>query len=209
MIPNPIYLYHITHVSNLPKIIQAGGLKPKSQVNDYLNIAHNAIQEKRSDKKVSCEPGGTLHQYVPFYFCTRSPMLYTISQGNVSEYDGGQEQVIYLVSTVEKVDVNSLKYAFTDGHPIMAISEFYNDLKNIGYVNFELMNEQWWNDTDEKPDRKRQRQAEFLVYKFFPWQLIAGIAVKTSTLLAEVNKIIEEANPQYKPKIAIKQNWYY
>jgi len=45
-VPDPVYLYHITHVDNLPGIIEAGGLLANNSVaeNGYVNIAHESIQ---------------------------------------------------------------------------------------------------------------------------------------------------------------------
>lgn len=39
------------------------------------------------------------------------------------------------------------------------------------------MGERYWNDTPEDGDRKRRRQAEFLVYTSLPWRLIEEIGV--------------------------------
>lgn len=211
MVPNPIYIYHITHVNNLPKIIQAGGLKSKSQIsnNEYTNIAHNTVQLKRSVTRVSCNPWGTVDQYVPFYFGVKSPMLYTVSQGNVDGYSEGQEPILYLITKVELIVESKLQFVFSDGHPAIAISEFYNNLGDLNFVNFDLMKEQWWNDTDEFPDRKRQRQAEFLVHQFCPWSQIIGIATMTQAVKEVVEKIMEDEKPQHAPLIKIKPYWYY
>ena len=50
---------------------------------NYTNIAYESIQDRRSIKSVPCGVGGSLHDYVPFYFAPRSPMLYTIHRGNL------------------------------------------------------------------------------------------------------------------------------
>ena len=67
----PIDIYHITHIKNLPSILHAGGLIAKSkqaqkEIN-YIDIAHENIQSRRSIISVPCSAGGTLHDYVPFY----------------------------------------------------------------------------------------------------------------------------------------------
>jgi hypothetical protein len=38
------------------------------------------------------------------------------------------------------------------------------------------MGDRYWRNTDEDGDRKRRRAAEFLVYNFFPFSLVTGIA---------------------------------
>ncbi|MBZ8182847.1 DUF4433 domain-containing protein [Oscillatoria salina IIICB1] len=83
--PTPIY--HITHVNNLSSILNSSGLiafnQLKQQRANYTDIAHQTIQDRRARKQVPCGAGGVLHDYVPFYFAPRSPMLYTINRGNV------------------------------------------------------------------------------------------------------------------------------
>src|SRR6058998_4245349 len=107
MVPQPTPIFHITDVENLASIIACGGLRTcqwlQTNSHSYTNIAYETIQDRRATTTVLCGPGGTLHDYVPFYFSPRSPMLYTINRGNVPGYSSGQESVIHLVSTVQAV----------------------------------------------------------------------------------------------------------
>ena len=79
-----------------------------------------------------------LYDYVPFYFAPRSPMLCAISHGRVKSYLN-QADVIHLVSTVDKVKNDGLRFVFTDGHAIMAFSQFYNDLGDLDKVDWKVM----------------------------------------------------------------------
>ncbi len=56
----------------------------------------------------------------------------------------------------------------------MALSDFYNDLADLGNIHWEAVKAKYWNDF---PDGKRLRQAEFLVYESFEWHLIKRIGV--------------------------------
>ena len=78
-------IYHITPIDNLPGIIKAGGLFCDRDAKNiqFVSIGHRNIKERRLRKKVPCEPGGVIADYVPFYFAPRSPMLFTINKGNV------------------------------------------------------------------------------------------------------------------------------
>jgi hypothetical protein len=134
-------------------------------------------------------------------------MLYAISKGFVEGYLDGQESVVYLVSTAESVQKAGLPFVFTDGHGIMAITEFFHDLKDLKNIDWDIMKETYWNDTDEDPDRKRRRQAEFLVHKFFPWNLLIGIGVYSAKKESQAEKMIAGIN--HIPLIKTKRNWYY
>lgn len=59
----------------------------------------------------------------------------------------------------------------------MSLSEYFTGLPELNRVDWPLMQETYWNDTQQDPDRKRRRQAEFLVYKYLPWELITEIVV--------------------------------
>jgi hypothetical protein len=90
-----VLIYHITNLENLESIVSMGGLscynRLKAENIDYQNIAYERIQDRRADTIVPCGPGGNLHDYVPFYFAPRSPMLYTIEKRNVQSCPDGQK----------------------------------------------------------------------------------------------------------------------
>ena len=177
---------------------------------NYTNIAYKSIQDRRSTKLVPRGVGGSLHDYVPFYFAPRSPMLYTIHRGNVEGYSQGQQQILHLVTTAESVSDRGLAYVYTDGHAVMEYSVFFDDLVSLHQypiIDWELMESRYWFDTEEDPDRKRRRQAEFLVYNFLPWHLVTEIGVINPTIQAQVRNLLLKS--VHKPNILVRPNWYY
>ncbi len=89
----------------------------------------------------------------------------------------------------------------------MAFSEFYDDLKDIDEVDWKVMESQYWNDTPTLPDRKRRRQAEFLVKDFCPWELFPEIGVINSRIESRVKRMLE--NSTHQPTVQIHRDWYY
>lgn len=208
----PIQIFHITHLENLPLILEFGGLISKSQLLKqnarHLDISYESVQDWRSRKSVPCGLGGVVHDYVPFYFAPRSPMLYTIHKGNVANYKGGQRPILHLVSTVEEVHAQELPFVFTDGHAIMDYSDFYDDLGQLhDAIDWQVMKSQYWNDTDADPNRKCKRQAEFLVHEFFPAQLITEIGTIDQEIHAQVSALLQNLNS--KVPVRVYPNWYY
>ena len=62
-------------------------------------IGMSGIKRRRLDElEVSCHPDTKVGDYVPFYFCPRSIMLYLIYMANHPElsYRGGQEPIVHL-----------------------------------------------------------------------------------------------------------------
>jgi hypothetical protein len=135
MVPIPTDIFHITPVSNLISILSKGGLYAKNQHQQmgvgYTNIAHQNIQERRANAQVPCGARGNLHDYVPFYFAPRSPMLHAINRGNVSSYPHGQESIIYLVSQAQSIQQASCRFVFTDGHGTMLLTQFFDGLNDL------------------------------------------------------------------------------
>ena len=205
------HVYHITHIENLPGILQRDGLwSDNGRLRQELNtitIAHEHIKRRRAMKAVPISPGGTLADYTPFYFAPRSPMLYAIHKDRVEGYQGGQGAVLHLVAQIKDIAEQALNFVFTDGHAEIDFSEFFSDLADLNKVDWVVMNSRYWLDTNQDPDRKRRRQAEFLVHQFFPWPLIVEIGVQSQSMASRVREILDSAS--HRPAIAVQRNWYY
>ncbi len=84
--PSRPFIYHITHVNNLPYIIKEGGLWSDAdmiaQGKNQTSIGLGTIKERRLSLPVKCYPQSCVGQYVPFYFCPRSIMLFLLHRGN-------------------------------------------------------------------------------------------------------------------------------
>jgi len=106
-IPNPIRLFHITAIENLPAIFQSRALLSKNQGAqaglNYQNIAHQGAQGTRSQRGVPNPPGGNIHDFVPFYFAPRSPMLSAIHNGKVSGCTLKQEHIAHIETNVDQL----------------------------------------------------------------------------------------------------------
>ena len=151
--------------------------------------------------------GGTLGDYVPLYFAPRSPMLYSISRGNVPTYQEGQGPIVHLVASAEAIAVRGLPYVFTDGHADVELTRFYGSLAQLNKVDWPLMRARFWSDTIDDPDRKRRRQAEMLVHGFLPWDLIMAIGVqKRSTERLALGAI---GHASHQPPVSFQPDWYY
>ncbi len=211
MIPRPVNIYRITHFNNLAGVLSENGIWPENvrvaRNMPYTSIAHANIQGRRCTKPVPCGPDGTVNDYVPWYFATKSPMLYALHKGSVQAHTKGQAPIIYFRSTVEAVGKAGLHFVFTDGHAIMFNSKFYDDLGHLDRIDWPLMKAKYWHAISSDPDRPRRRQAEFLVHEFFPFELVEEIGVMTQTHKKKVEALLQTA--QHKPIVNIRADWYY
>lgn len=106
--PVQLKIYHITHVDNLSSIIADGCL-----VSDAIMIARggpskaigmSSIKQRRLRLPVDCHAGDQVGDYVPFYFCPRSVMLFLIHKRNVElTYQGGQRPIVHLEADLHSV----------------------------------------------------------------------------------------------------------
>ncbi len=200
-------IFHITHVDNLPGIINMECLWCDAQrlargfVN--TNIGYSHIKARRMAHPVTVSEGGTLGSYVPFNFCPRSVMLYVVSQGH-ENYTDGQEPIIHFVSSIDSIVASGRPWAFTDRHADLGYANQYDSLDDLDNVDWSVMPKSYWaadSDTSEK------RQAEFLVHDWCPWTAIEEIVVINQRVKEQVELALK--NSTHKPPVKIRRNWYY
>lgn len=205
-------IYHITSLRNLSEIWQHDGLYCKHELQkrgiEARNIAYETLQDRRAHLEVPLSPQGVLHDYVPWSFARRSPMLCAIAHNRVAQQPPiVQEEIIYLVAYVEEIVAQNLSFVFTDGHPLIRLSQFFDSLAELENVDWPLMESRYWRNTPDDPDRKRRRQAEFLIHRFVPCALIRGVATMNEDSALQVQQLLENSTQQ--PSVACRPDWYY
>ena len=151
--------------------------------------------------------GGVLADYVPFYFANRSPMLYVIHKGGVPDYQGTQDEIVYLVTSVAVVVAGDRPWCFTDGHAVEEVTNFFTNTERLDKIDWGMIQNRSWASTEQDPDRKRRKQAEFLVYGSVPWSWFDRIGVIDQERLERVRGII--ANAPHQPEVVVERGWYY
>lgn len=203
------YIYRIIHYKNLDFIIKNGIHCCNSSVQNskYLSIGDKSLITSRGTKSIQIEPKGVLNDYIPFYFGVHSPMLYRIHTGRVDGINYSQNEIIYLVSSVDEIIKNKLQFVFTDRHAYQSYAGFYNKIDDLKQLDWDVIHSKNWKNVESDNDRMSRKQAEFLVYKFLPENCIIGIGVYDEISLEKVKKILKNNNSSINAKI--KRNWYY
>lgn len=173
-----IYIYRMTHIDNIPHILQ-NGITHKDSHNanpNYTPIGDLNLISKRATKEVSVDNGNffmdspsiTLGDFIPFYFGIRMPMLFVVQNGgNFVEKLITAENIIYLACPMSEIVKSNKIYYFKDGHSTDNLSSFYDnskitDLPNI--IDWDSIKASFWGG-HENLNKKRKKQAEFLVVK--------------------------------------------
>ena len=170
----------------------------------------NEIKRRRLEELiVDCYPDTRVGDYVPFYFCPRSIMLFILHRDNHPDltYHGGQQQIIHLQAdldaVVEWARAEDRLWVFSKGNAGARYAEFFNDPALLDLLNWDAIAATDWRD----PDIKESKQAEFLVEKSFPWELVERIGVINVEVAQQVTALIRGANHQ--PITAVEREWYY
>jgi hypothetical protein len=204
-------VYHFTHTDNLDGVLSAGALRCDAMVEAAGALARETADRdlKARRRTVAVQgAGGTLSEYVPFYFAPRSPMLLRVATGRVEDYRGGQDPLVFVVADVDELFAAGLEVMATDGHPVSPLSRFLPDRDEIeSAVDWELMTEEYWNDTADDGDRMRRRQAELLVRREVPLAAVRGFAVRTDSTERAVAAKVRAAGVGL--PVLVRPSFYY
>ncbi|HEX3534609.1 MAG TPA: DUF4433 domain-containing protein [Gemmatimonadaceae bacterium] len=211
--PRQPKIYHITHVENL-SAIGADGLISDAQIallgGPAQTIGMSEIKRRRIEEvAVRCYPGTNVGDYVPFYFCPRSIMLYVIHCANHPElaYRGGQGPIVHLEADLHQVvqwaEAQGQRWAFSLSNAGAYYTEFRSQLEELDQL--------VWTDihaTDFRPAAvKEHKQAEFLVHRHFPFSLVERIGVRTGAIQSRAVAALADAGHQ--PPIEVRPEWYF
>jgi uncharacterized membrane protein YidH (DUF202 family) len=207
-------IYHIVHVDRLPSIIGDGRLLCDSQIiktraGHGTTIGMSSIKSRRLGLPVHCHSGLNVGDFVPFYFCPRSIMLYVINCANHPElaYKGGQGPIVHLVADLRTVvawaRTNKVKWAFSLSNAGAAYTQFRNELKQLGEVNWDAVAA-----SDFRPaEVKEGKQAEFLVQGGFPWELVEEVGAINQAMATQAAQAIQRHT--HRPVVQVRRGWYY
>ncbi|HEY4286136.1 MAG TPA: DUF4433 domain-containing protein [Puia sp.] len=203
-----IRIWRMTHYKNLPFILGHGLHCCNCETQDphYINIGHRSLIDKRGTSLVNNYPGGILNDYIPFYFHYKMPMLYHVFKGLVKEFKGTQEEIIYIVSSPDKIAELGLHYLFSDRHAYLAHKTLYNELEDLRHLDWETIRDDTWH--KQYTDLKKEiKQAEFLVHKHVPVEAIQGLVVNNEQIATFVKSAVEAASLAL--QVVIKPEYYY
>lgn len=177
--PDKIWLYRITHIANLEHDLLHGlhiAKSPNANPN-YHQIGDSTLITYRKELWAPDPPGGTLADYIPFYLGPRSPMLYQIASGWEDIQKFPQENIIYYISSLDKIKAADLKYFFTDGHARSRTSTAYTDDPDLDKLDWNAIYATNWKSDEVDLRRKEKKQSELFVKDHVPFSCVEHIGV--------------------------------
>ncbi len=190
---------------NLPGILKVGGLKSDCMMvnQHHAPIGYTHIKQRRmTEIRVPCRNNRFVGEFVPFYYCPRSPMLYVVNQGTTGRPAGCQNSILHLVSTVAIGMAQDGDWTVSDGNAGSAYSSFYDDLEaGFAAIDWKAVRATDWRAVTN------QKSAEFLVADFFPWSGIQIIGCHDSGVAEQVRGLLNKQAHQ--PAVQVQTGWYY
>ncbi|MFN8254494.1 MAG: DUF4433 domain-containing protein [Bacteroidales bacterium] len=207
-----IWLYRIMHINNLEYLLMHGIYTRTNPLFDcdFINIGDSTLIEQRSDYPVGIDPpGGMLGEYIPFYFGPLSPMLLNIKTGYRGIIKRPQAEIVYICCKLISFLSLDFEWCFTDGHAKSAITKFFNNIDDLDKVDWKMVSERYWNNTEDDFDRMRRKQAEFMVKNYIPVGNIGCIIVYDKDKQEFVQNILDKLQLAVPVKVDQKSKFYF
>ncbi len=208
--PNGQKIYHIVHWDRLPSILQWSYLYSDKLVRNHnlpgTPIGYDHLKERRLIQELTSHPGLHVGECVPFYYCPRSPMLYTKNIQTPVHLPPAQIPIIHLEfdlnNAINWAQSNNKRWALTTGNASSRYFEDYANISDFARIDWEIIGRSYWQDVIDK------KQAEFLIEDQFPFNAVEliGIYPDNTTISGTTRSL--SGSPQAS-KIQVKKNWYY
>lgn len=176
---NKTFLFRMTHIENIPHILN-NGITHMNSANanpNFVPIGDGSLINRRNG--FTLNNGTKLGDYIPFYLGVRTPMLYVIQKGFNMVAPTLAENIVYCVTSVQKIIDLNLNYIFTDGHAVDSFTTQYggeniDDIDDL--LDWNALRAVFWKDENDL-DKKRRKEAEFLVMGDIDYSAVLGYAV--------------------------------
>ncbi|MBA2658537.1 MAG: DUF4433 domain-containing protein [Nitrosospira sp.] len=201
-------IWRIVHRDNLGLILDNGLHCANSGVlsPSYVSIGNPELIDKRRHRVVAISPGGTLTDYVPFYFTPFSVMMKNIHSGR-GVAQRSNEEILILVSSLHHVKSLGLPFLFTNAHAYPEWADYYSDLARLGEIDWGILQRRDFKRNPDDPRKMERYQAEALIFHHLPIQGILGIVCYTETLKRGIEQQIQSRGLML--SVYARREWYF
>ena len=207
--PTKGLIFRITHRDNLTWILDNGLHCKSAQHADagFITIGNTELIDKRTFRRVPVSPGGTLSDYIPFYFTPFSPMMLNIKTGWGGIRKRENDEIVMIVSSIPRLVERSLPFVFTDRHAYLTMSGFYTDMSDLMKVDWKILQRRDFKRDANDPEKVERYQAEALVHRHLPMEGVLGVACYTPTVEAMIQSEVQKRG--LKLQTTVQKGWYF
>lgn len=200
-------LYYMAAIDNIPSILASGILsKNRLGVRPYRDIANSSVQLHRGHRSVRIDNGEEtiidLHDFVPLYFATHTPMQYVNTQGTKYQLPRmKQEELVFIEVAALKV-FKIAGVLFTNGNAAKFETQFFSSPTNLDKLAWHII--RTYNCFSE--EYKWKKAAEVLVPRKIPTRMFKRIVIYSRDARSRLEARAEKALPC---ECSVDQRLYY
>jgi hypothetical protein len=175
--PEKGLIFRIIHIENIPWILENGLHCPNSTTRDpaYREIGNPDLIRKRTSRELPVAPGGTLSDYIPFYFTPYSPMLLNIKTGYGGIRQTPLQDIVILVASLPALASRGVRFLISDRHAYLAAAKFVGDLTGLNSIDWKILGKRDFKRDTNDPGKMERYQAEALIHRHLAVTELAGI----------------------------------
>ena len=202
-------IFRIVHRDNLPWILDNGMHARNGMIVDpnYRNIGNVDLIDKRSRRAVAVSPGGTLSDYIPFYFTPYSIMMLNIKTGYGGVKQVPNDEILIFVSSLHHAAAQGVTFVFPNQHAYPPMAEYFTSGTDLHRIDWPLLQSRNFEHDPDDPGKKERYQAEALLWKHVPLDALLGVCCCTDKTQRHIQDEIERRGLNF--KVGVQQSWYF
>jgi hypothetical protein len=173
---------------------------------NFAPIGNRDLIARRTHRIVPIPPGGTLSDYIPFYFTPFSPMMYNIYTGRSVPRQANSD-ICMLVSTLPWLQQMNIPFVFTDRHAYTQLAYFSGDIRELDKIDWGLLQTRNFARNPDDPEQIERYQAEALVHRHVPIAGLTAIVCYTESIKADLERLVAER--ELTLTVQALPNWYF
>ncbi len=207
--PEKALIFRITHIDNVEWTVSNGLHCRNAEICDpnYIQIGNADLINKRANRIVSLPPGGTLADYIPFYFTPYTPMLYNIKTGYNGITKRPMDQIVILVTSLINLKRRGRTFLFTDRHAYLRAARYSDSIDELDIVDWKILQGRDFRRDPNDLEKFERYQAEALIHRHLPADCLLGMVcfgpaqkVRLAGLVAERSLDLE---------VHAKSGWFF
>ena len=179
-------LYYFSRIENFESIAK-NGIRCKNSLADveYYSFADEDVQKLRDNISFFSNKGKrrNVHDCVPLYMTTKTPAQYKVRKQ--------ERHFFFLVFNSDIILDKRIESAFTDGNAACINTSFYNELKDLLNLPYEVIKARFWHNY---ADGRRKKCSEVLISGIVPFKNVKEIIVNNREAEDKIRKILKKNN---------------